>query len=160
MSRQEVVRVHGRVASMCALTAKGRVREVRHGLIDRLLFGEAGFQLRKLGDKLRMSGHFVLASVLKGLENVFGTFSARSQRKNLIHALGPTEAKMWMYFNHIHSKQMNFDQIMTSTGSFNLDSYSYRNHESTMICLDKKLSDESMVGFVSDIVNSTPVFSK
>jgi phosphatidylserine/phosphatidylglycerophosphate/cardiolipin synthase-like enzyme len=123
-------------------------------------FGEAGFQLRKLGDKLRMSGHFVLASVLKGLENVFGTFSARSQRKNLIHALGPTEAKMWMYFNHIHSKQMNFDQIMTSTGSFNLDSYSYRNHESTMICLDKKLSDESMVGFVSDIVNSTPVFSK
>lgn len=121
-------------------------------------FGEAGFQLRKLGDKLRLNGHPALASLLKGMENVFATFSARGQRKNLIKALAGTEASIWMYFNHIHSKQMNFDQIMTSTGSFNLDSYSYKNHESTMICLDKKLSDESMLGFVSDIVNSTPVF--
>ena len=63
----------------------------------------------------------------------------------------------WEYFNHIHSKQIVFDQILTSTGSFNLDQYSYKNHEATMICLDKKLADESLIGFVSDIVNSVPV---
>ena len=53
---------------------------------------------------------------------------------------------------------MSFDHIMTSTGSFNLDTHSYKHHESTMICLDKKLADESLMGFISDIVNSTPVF--
>lgn len=121
-------------------------------------WGEAGFQIRQLAKMLRANGNVVLAVLMDKLERVTSDFNGRSQTKSVVQALKGTDVDMWYYFNHIHSKQMTFDHIMTSTGSFNLDSHSYKNHESTMICLDKKLADESLIGVVSDIVNSTPVF--
>ena len=121
-------------------------------------FGEAGFQLRKLAYKLSRKGKKLEGKMLLGLEKTLAPFTDRGQRKNLSSALKGTNVDVWFYFNHIHSKQMEFDQIMTSTGSFNLDAHSHRNHESTLICLDKGLADESLRGFVSDLVNSTPVF--
>lgn len=121
-------------------------------------WGEAGYQLRQFALKLRRKGQKSMAMVIEGLDRTVAMFIGRSQTKNLLQALKGTDANIWLYFNHIHSKQMSFDHIMTSTGSFNLDSHSYKNHESTMICLDKKLADETLIGFVSDIVNSTPVF--
>jgi phosphatidylserine/phosphatidylglycerophosphate/cardiolipin synthase-like enzyme len=120
-------------------------------------WGEAGHQLRLLSNKLRRQGKTGLAGLIDKLDKISGAFTGRSNRKNLANAVKGTDIDVWLYFNHIHSKQMSFDYIMTSTGSFNLDSHSYKNHESTMICLDKKLASESLVGFVSDIVNSTPV---
>lgn len=121
-------------------------------------WGEAGHQIRLLAKKMRSKGKNTLAFLLEKLDKTIAVFMGRSQRKNLQQAFAGTDVDVWLYFNHIHSKQMSFDHIMTSTGSFNLDSHSYKNHESTMICLDKKLADESLIGFVSDIVNSTPVF--
>lgn len=120
-------------------------------------WGEAGHQLRQLGIKLRRSGKTGLAVLIEKLDKTVAVFSGRSNRKNLANAVKGSTVDVWLYFNHIHAKQMSFDHIMTSTGSFNLDSHSYKNHESTMICLDKKLADESLVSFVSDIVNATPV---
>lgn len=121
-------------------------------------FGEAGFQLRELAKKFNQKGQKLAASGVLQLEKTLAPFTGRSQRKNLMAALSDTTVDVWFYFNHIHSKQMEFDQIMTSTGSFNLDTYSHRNHESTLICLDKKLADESLREFAKDIVNSTPAF--
>jgi phosphatidylserine/phosphatidylglycerophosphate/cardiolipin synthase-like enzyme len=120
-------------------------------------WGEAGHQIRQMAKKMRSKGQNTLAFWLEKLDKTVAIFVGRSQRKNLSQALANTDVDIWLYFNHIHSKQMSFDHIMTSTGSFNLDGHSYKNHESTMICLDKKLADESLIGFVSDIVNSTPV---
>ena len=119
--------------------------------------GEAEHQIRNLENKLRLNGQKTLATVLDGIGNIIKIFTSKSQRKSLLKALSGTEVSSWTYFNHIHSKQMSFDHIYTSTGSFNLDSHSYKNHESTMLCLDKKLADESLRAFISDIVNSTPV---
>jgi phosphatidylserine/phosphatidylglycerophosphate/cardiolipin synthase-like enzyme len=121
-------------------------------------FGEAGFQLRELAKKFNQKGQKLAARGVLQLEKTLAPFTGRSQRKNLMAALSDTTVDVWFYFNHIHSKQMEFDQIMTSTGSFNLDTYSHRNHESTLICLDKKLADESLREFAKDIVNSTPAF--
>ena len=121
-------------------------------------WGEAGFQMRELSKKLRRSGKTGLAMLLESMNRVIAMFTSRTQFNNLANALGGTDVDVWLYFNHIHSKQMRFDHIMTSTGSFNLDNHSFKNHESTMICLDKKLADESLVSFLSDIVNSTPAF--
>lgn len=120
-------------------------------------WGEAGYQIRLLAKKMRRKGQNTLAFLLEKLDKTVAIFTGRSQVKNIKQALSNTDVDIWLYFNHIHSKQMSFDHIMTSTGSFNLDAHSYKNHESTMICLDKKLADESLLGFVSDIVNSTPV---
>lgn len=120
-------------------------------------WGEAGHQLRLLAKKLRRKGQTSLAVMIEGLDKTVAIFIGRAQRKNLLEGLKGTGVDIWLYFNHIHSKQMTFDHIMTSTGSFNLDQHSYKNHESTMICLDKKLADESLQGFISDIVNSAPV---
>ena len=120
-------------------------------------WGDAGHQLRQLSLKLRRSGRISLALMIEKLDKITATLIGRANRKNLMKAFKGSEVDMWLYFNHIHSKQMSFDHIMTSTGSFNLDKHSHKNHESTMICLDKTLADESLVAFVSDIVNSTPV---
>lgn len=120
-------------------------------------WGEAGHQLRQLAKQLKRDGRTTLSFLIEKLDKTVAIFIGKSQRKNLLQALKNTDVDIWTYFNHIHSKQMSFDHIMTSTGSFNLDGHSYKNHESTMICLDQKLADESLIGFVSDIVNSTPV---
>jgi len=120
-------------------------------------WGEAGHQLRLLANDLRRKGRVGLASLIEKMDKLVATFIGRSNRKNLANAVKGTDVDVWLYFNHIHSKQMSFDHIMTSTGSFNLDQHSHKNHESTMICLDKQLADQSLVSFVTDIVNSTPV---
>jgi len=112
----------------------------------------------ELAKKFNQKGQKLAARGVLQLEKTLAPFTGRSQRKNLMAALSDTTVDVWFYFNHIHSKQMEFDQIMTSTGSFNLDTYSHRNHESTLICLDKKLADESLREFAKDIVNSTPAF--
>lgn len=119
-------------------------------------WGEAGHQLRTLAKKLRREGKVTYAIIVEKLDQIVAVFVGRSNRKHLAYMLGP-KVDSWQYFNHLHSKQMMFDNILTSTGSFNLDTHSYKNHESTMLCLDKKLADESMAGFISDIVNSVPV---
>jgi phosphatidylserine/phosphatidylglycerophosphate/cardiolipin synthase-like enzyme len=120
-------------------------------------WGDAGHQLRTFAKSLRRKGKNTLAFVIEKLDKITAIFIGRSNRKNLARAVEGSDVDVWLYFNHIHAKQMSFDHIMTSTGSFNLDSHSYKNHESTMICLDKKLADESLISFISDIVNSTPV---
>jgi phosphatidylserine/phosphatidylglycerophosphate/cardiolipin synthase-like enzyme len=120
-------------------------------------WGEAGHQLRLFALKLRRKGKPGWAGLIEKLDKVVAVFIGRSNRKNLANAVKGSSVDVWLYFNHIHAKQMSFDHIMTSTGSFNLDQHSYKNHESTMICLDKKLADESLVSFVSDIVNATPI---
>jgi phosphatidylserine/phosphatidylglycerophosphate/cardiolipin synthase-like enzyme len=120
-------------------------------------WGEAGHQLRLFALKLRRKGKPSWAGLIEKLDKVVAVFIGRSNRKNLANAVKGSNVDVWLYFNHIHAKQMSFDHIMTSTGSFNLDQHSYKNHESTMICLDKKLADESLVSFVSDIVNATPI---
>lgn len=120
-------------------------------------WGDAGHQLRTFAKSLRRRGKNTLAFVIEKLDKITAIFIGRSNRKNLANAVKGFDIDVWLYFNHIHAKQMSFDHIMTSTGSFNLDSHSYKNHESTMICLDKKLADESLISFVSDIVNSTPI---
>lgn len=121
-------------------------------------WGDAGHQIRTLANKMRSKGRRTLAFLLEKLDKTLAIFIGRAQMKNIKQALANSDVDIWLYFNHNHSKQMSFDHIMTSTGSFNLDTHSYKNHESTMICLDKKLADESLMGFISDIVNSTPVF--
>jgi phosphatidylserine/phosphatidylglycerophosphate/cardiolipin synthase-like enzyme len=120
-------------------------------------WGEAGHQLRLFAKQLRLKGKTGLASVIDKMDKTFAIFTGRSNRKHLATAFKESEADVWLYFNHIHAKHMSFDHILTTTGSFNLDKYSHRNNESTLICLDKKLADESLVAFVSDVVNSTPV---
>ena len=120
-------------------------------------WGEAGHQLRLLGRRLRSNGKIGLAKFFEGLDRVVGNISGGINAKYLTDMLVHPQIDSWLYFNHIHAKQMMFDNILTSTGSFNLDSHSYKNHESTMFCLDKKLADETRVGFISDIVNSIPV---
>jgi phosphatidylserine/phosphatidylglycerophosphate/cardiolipin synthase-like enzyme len=120
-------------------------------------WGEAGYQIRDFANQLRSEGKFALAFVVEQIDHTVGIFIGRGNRKHLADMLKYPNVDAWQYFNHIHSKQMLWDQIMTSTGSFNLDKHSHKNHESTMICLDKKLADESLTGFVSDIINSAPV---
>lgn len=119
-------------------------------------WGEAGFQLRTLAKKLRRKGRITFALIIERLDRTLALFNGRMQRKNLLNALKGTDVDSWLYFNHIHAKHMSFDHILTTTGSFNLDSHSYKNHESTMICIDKSMADQALVGFISDIVNSTP----
>ncbi len=121
-------------------------------------WGEASFQLRKFAQDLRSKGRVGIAILMEKFDRIMAIFNSKSQHKYLSKVVNGPNTDVWLYFNHIHSKQMMFDDIMTSTGSFNLDSHSYRNNESTMICLDKKLADESMTGFMSDIVNSVPAF--
>lgn len=138
----------------------GAKRGVRVDIVSNGLdggWGEAGYQLRNFAKQLRRDGKTTLAIVVEGLDKIVAVFTGRSNRKQLANALKGTDADIWLYFNHIHAKQMSFDHILTTTGSFNLDKYSHRNHESTLICLDKKLANESLAGFVSDIVNATPV---
>jgi phosphatidylserine/phosphatidylglycerophosphate/cardiolipin synthase-like enzyme len=120
-------------------------------------WGEAGYQLRNFAKQLRRDGKKSLALVVEGLDKIVAAFTGRSNRKQLASSFKGTDTDIWLYFNHNHSKHMSFDNIVTTTGSFNLDKYSHRNHESTLICIDKKFADESLVAFVSDIVNSTPV---
>lgn len=120
-------------------------------------WGEAGHQLRLLARKLRGLGKPGVAKIFDEMDNLMANFIGRNQRNNLAKLINVPNVDSWMYFNHLHSKQMMFDHIVTSTGSFNLDIHSYKNHESTMICIDKKLADESLKGFISDIVNSVPV---
>jgi cardiolipin synthase len=120
-------------------------------------WGEAGHQLRQLARKLRSQGKPGVAKIFDGVDRLMANFIGRIQRNNLAKLISVPNVDSWMYFNHLHSKQMMFDHIVTSTGSFNLDVHSYKNHESTMICIDKKLADESLKGFISDIVNSVPV---
>ncbi len=121
-------------------------------------WGEAGYQLRNFARNLRRNGKMDTAQLIEKLELFVATLIGRTQRKHLSKVVKGRNIEVWLYFNHIHSKQMMFDNIMTSTGSFNLDKYSYKNNESTMICLDKKLADESRMGFMSDVVNSVPIF--
>jgi len=120
-------------------------------------WGEAGYQLRNFARQLRRDGKTGFALLIEGLDKIVAVFTGKSNRKALANAFKGTDTDIWLYFNHIHAKQMSFDHILTTTGSFNLDKYSYKNNESTLICLDKKLANESLVAFVSDIVNSTPV---
>lgn len=120
-------------------------------------FGEMGYQLRGFALRFQNAGRPGLARVLNRLAEFGTSFSIKGNREHLERLAKAPNVDAWLYFNHTHSKQLMFDNILTTTGSFNLDKFSYRNHESTMICLDKKLADESMLGFISDIVNSTPV---
>jgi phosphatidylserine/phosphatidylglycerophosphate/cardiolipin synthase-like enzyme len=120
-------------------------------------WGEAGYQLRALAKKLRRKGKPGIAKIFEGMDSLMANVIGRIQRNDLAELIKVPNVDSWMYFNHLHSKQMMFDHIVTSTGSFNLDVHSYKNHESTMICIDKDLADQSLKGFVSDIVNSVPV---
>lgn len=120
-------------------------------------WGETTFQIRAMAKKLRKKGLSAFAFIIETIDRTASIFVNRSNRKHLAKMIHTENVDVWTYFNHIHSKQMMFDQIMTSTGSFNLDAHSYKNHESTMICLDKKLAEESLTNFVSDVVNSAPV---
>lgn len=120
-------------------------------------WGEAGYQLRALAKKLRRKGKPGIAKIFEGMDSLMANVIGRIQRNDLAELIKVPNVDSWMYFNHLHSKQMMFDHIVTSTGSFNLDVHSYKNHESTMICIDKELADQSLKGFVSDIVNSVPV---
>jgi phosphatidylserine/phosphatidylglycerophosphate/cardiolipin synthase-like enzyme len=119
-------------------------------------FGEAGHQLRSFYKKLRLMGWDVSAAILSGLEYFFARTVGTSNWKHMV-ALGKTpNIDTWTYFNHVHSKQMLFDRVLVSTGSYNFDSHSYKNHESTILCFDQKLASEAEDGFTLDMINSIP----
>lgn len=119
--------------------------------------GDTGHHLKELARKLRKMKKFILAAKVDHLVKKLAYFYAKPNHKALAKLTKNPNIDGWEYFNHIHSKQIIFDQILTSTGSFNLDKYSFKNHEATMICLDEKLANESLEGFVYDIINSIPV---
>lgn len=123
-------------------------------------WGEAGYQLRQMSLKLKNSNQFLLSHFIDILERNVSILTQKGNHKNLVKLLkngSHSNVDAWEYINHIHSKQLFMDQILTSTGSFNIDTHSYKNHESTLICFDQKLANESMQGFISDISNSIPV---
>ena len=121
--------------------------------------GETGTKIKKIIEKFQAIGEYNIAKVMEEILGVMAAIYSRPNHKAMEALARTPNIDSWEYFNHIHSKQMVFDHIMTSTGSFNLDQHSYKNHESTLICLDKNLAEESIDGFVTDISNSVPVIA-
>ena len=121
--------------------------------------GETGTKIKKIIEKFQAIGETNMAKVMEEILGVMAAIYSRPNHKAMEAMARTPNIDTWEYFNHIHSKQMVFDHIMTSTGSFNLDQHSYKNHESTLICLDKNLAEESIDGFVTDIANSVPVIA-
>jgi phosphatidylserine/phosphatidylglycerophosphate/cardiolipin synthase-like enzyme len=119
---------------------------------------ESGFHLRGLAKKAFDKKRNLKARFYLKVQDWIARILAKSQYKTMSHMTKTLGVDAWTLSNHTHAKQMIFDRILTSTGSFNYDSYSYKNHESTLICLDKKLSREAEEGFVMDMINSVPVY--
>jgi phosphatidylserine/phosphatidylglycerophosphate/cardiolipin synthase-like enzyme len=119
--------------------------------------GDNGRKLRQLAQKFKAKGKKAMAKLIATVERITAVVYARPNHKALKNLSKTPNIDAWEYFGHIHSKQIVFDHILTSTGSFNLDKHSYKNHESTLICMDKTLAQQSLDGFVSDIINSIPV---
>jgi phosphatidylserine/phosphatidylglycerophosphate/cardiolipin synthase-like enzyme len=119
-------------------------------------WGEAGFQIRRMARNLWADGRYNLSKMMFKLNKITAKKIGTKNRKFMKKFKSYHNLDTWEYFNHNHSKQKIFDRIMVSTGSFNLDAHSYKNHESTLICMDQKLANEALNGFKSDIVNSVP----
>lgn len=119
---------------------------------------ETGFHLRTMAEKLFKEGKFGRAKLLLEAQDLIAKNIAAKQWKHMTAMAKVLGVDAWSLANHIHAKQMMFDRILTSTGSYNYDSYSHKNHESTILCLDKKLANEAERGFTLDLINSTPLF--
>jgi phosphatidylserine/phosphatidylglycerophosphate/cardiolipin synthase-like enzyme len=119
---------------------------------------ESGFHLRNLAQRAMLKGQFKRAKLLLSIQNMIAKSLAKKQYKTMSAMSRVLGVDTWTYFNHTHAKQMIFDRILTSTGSFNFDKHSYKNHESTIVCLDRKHAGEVEQAFTLDMINSTPVF--
>jgi phosphatidylserine/phosphatidylglycerophosphate/cardiolipin synthase-like enzyme len=119
---------------------------------------ESGFHLRNMAQRAVLKGQFKRAKLLLSIQNMIAKSLAKKQYKTMSAMSKVLGVDTWTYFNHTHAKQMIFDRILTSTGSFNFDKHSYKNHESTIVCLDKKHANEVEQAFTLDMINSTPVF--
>lgn len=118
---------------------------------------ETGFYLRKRAEKLFHLGKIAKVKMLLKLQDQIAKGLAKKQRKVMYAMSKVVGVDTWTYSGHIHAKQMIFDRVLTSTGTFNFDSHSYKNHEATLLCLDKNLAQESEAGFALDLINSVPV---
>ena len=119
---------------------------------------ESGFHLRGMAKKAFAKKKYGQAKLLLKIQDMIAKSIAKKQYKTMSYMTKTLGVDAWSLSNHTHAKQMIFDRILTSTGSFNYDSHSYKNHESTIICLDKTLAKEAEYGFTMDIVNSVPVY--
>lgn len=120
-------------------------------------FGEGGYQIRMLAKKMGKKGKHQLARRIFRFERRVARLQGNPVEKALRKFSKHDNVEAWMYFNHIHSKQIVFDRVLVSTGSYNFDPFSHRNHESTILCFDKLLVEQSEKQYVSEIVNSVPV---
>lgn len=118
---------------------------------------ETGFYLRKLAEEYFLKGDIGKTKALLHLQDKIAFDIAKKQRKAMYAMTEVLGVDAWTYSGHIHAKQIIFDRILVSTGTFNFDSHSYKNHESTLLCLDEKLAKQAESGFTLDMINSTPV---
>jgi phosphatidylserine/phosphatidylglycerophosphate/cardiolipin synthase-like enzyme len=89
-------------------------------------------------------------------------FFARQRSRSNIESMAllrrHTGLMPWYHYSFAHQKIAVFDGIVTSIGSFNMDSNSARfNHEMTMLCSDPKLQVQVDEMLYIDMVNSIPV---
>lgn len=144
-----------------AILKKAKVDKVKIDIISNGIDAsatETGFHLRNMAEKLFKEGKYTRAKLLLEAQDLIAKNIAYKQWVDMSAMAKVLGVDAWTLANHIHAKQMIFDRILTSTGSFNFDTYSYKNHESTILCLDKKLAQEAERGFTMDLINSVPVF--
>ena len=144
-----------------AMLKRARVDEIKIDVVSNGIDAsgtESGYHLRGLAKKAFAKGKFRAAKAYLKAQDIIAKSIAKKQYKKMGFMAKTLGIDAWSLSNHIHAKQMIFDRILTSTGSFNFDSHSYKNHESTIICLDKKLAHEAELGLTMDKVNSVPVY--
>lgn len=118
---------------------------------------ETGFYLRKMAERYYGEGKINKVRALLRLQDKIAIGIAKKQRKVMYAMTKTLGVDAWTYSGHIHAKQIIFDRILISTGTFNFDQHSYKNHEATLLCLDKQLAKEAESGFTLDMINSVPV---
>jgi len=84
----------------------------------------------------------------------FSHLYAWSSLDQVYQTIDGTKLKIFLYNHWMHAKIYYFDGIITSVGSLNFDYTNLFNSESALICIDKKLTQETQDLFLKDMIYS------
>lgn len=120
-------------------------------------YGEASNTFKRMYLRNRFRINPVPRAVTSFLASFLDKMGAKANQPYLEELAKRENIRAWTHFQYMHSKKMQFDRIVSSISSFNLDEWSAdKSHESAIICMDDTLNKQVERGFLKDIINSQP----
>lgn len=124
-------------------------------------YGEASNMFKRGYLRNRYKVNPINKTVALLLADFMDHMAAKKNQPYLAFLASVKNTRAWAHFQYMHSKKFQVDRIVSAITSYNLDEWSAdKAHESAVICMDKKLSQQLERSFVLDLTNSTPAYTE